>query len=239
MKPAKAKQNIKKVFRVLIIIKNIVLWTVIAFLALVLIVSMYSRLAGKAPSLFGYSLYRVSSGSMQPELMVGDIILVQQCDGATVLEDDIVSYNGTKGEMEGRLVTHRVVKAPYTRDGETWLVTRGDANKSDDPPITADQVTGKLVTKLSFLNWMFDFFATPFGLLTLIGLIILAFFNEIVLLVKSILGIEDLPEESVDQIIERYQKEALEKRLAEEAEKSQDGEQTDPQTEDPQSEESQ
>ncbi len=209
------KEKRQKIFRTIRRIKNIFLGIVIAFLVIVLLMTVYSRATGSTPSLFGYSLLRVSSGSMAPELEIGEVILVQQCDGEAVRQNDIITYKGTSGEMAGRLVTHRVVKEAYENNGETYIVTRGDANQSDDSPIKTSNVEGKLVTKIPFMRAMFDFFTTPWGLLALIGLIILAFFNEIIVFVKALFGIEGKPERSVDEIIEEYQREKLEKERAE------------------------
>ena len=206
MKHGKGKDSFKP-FR---IIKNTVLLLLIVVLTLVLCLSIYSRLSGKAPSLFGYSLFRVSSGSMQPTLDVGDVILVQQCDGKSVENGDVVTYVATTGEMQGKLVTHRVIKSPYMDNGEVYVVTKGDANLNDDPPVSASQIEGKLVIKIGILKYLFDFFITPWGLLTIIALIFLAFFNEILLFVRSAFGIGYKPkyQASVDDIIERVKEEA-------------------------------
>lgn len=206
------KTEKKDRFKVLRIIKNVVLGTLIALLTLVLIMSLISRINGSSPSLFGYSLYRVSSGSMAPELGVGDVILVHSCDGMDVKKDDIVTYVATSGEMSGKLITHRVLKAPYQEGDEHYLITKGDANDYSDDPINVKQIEGKMLTKVGILKYLFDFFVTPWGLLAIIALIILAFSNEIVILVKAIFGIGYQKEESVEEIIERYQKENLEKK---------------------------
>ena len=202
------KTEKKDRFKVLRIIKNVILGTLIAFLTLVLIMSLISRINGSSPALFGYSLYRVSSGSMAPELGVGDVILVHSCDGMDVKKDDIVTYVATSGEMSGKLITHRVVKAPYQEGDGYYLITKGDANNYADDPINVNQIEGKMVAKIGILKYLFDFFVTPWGLLAIIALIILAFSNEIVLLVKAIFGIGfHENESSVEEIIERYQKE--------------------------------
>ena len=207
------KTEKKDRFKVLRIIKNVVLGTLIALLTLVLIMSLISRINGSSPALFGYSLYRVSSGSMAPELGVGDVILVHSCDGKDVKKDDIVTYVATSGEMSGKLITHRVVKAPYQEGSEYFLITKGDANNYADDPINVNQIEGKMVAKIGILKYLFDFFVTPWGLLAIIALIILAFSNEIVLLVKAIFGIGfHENESSVEEIIERYQKENLAKK---------------------------
>ena len=97
--------------------------------------------------------------------------------------------------------------------------TRKSAKSST--PIEVSQVTGVFVSKLAFVKVLFDFFLTPWGLLVLIGLIILAFFNEIINFVKALLGDSDEEQEDIQDIIERVQREAAEKQKKELEEKSQ------------------
>ena len=52
-----------------------------------------------------------------------------------VQEKDIITY-----EQEQVLITHRVIE----KQGET-LVTQGDANNTEDEPITTNEVIGKVV----------------------------------------------------------------------------------------------
>ncbi len=204
-----SKKEGKKGFKTFRIVRNTILGIIIACLTFVIILTMITRLTGGTPSVFGYSLFRVSSGSMEPELEIGDVIVMKSCDGLDVKKGDIVTYESKSGEMAGKLVTHRVVKAPYKYKENYYLVTKGDANIGEDKPIRVNQVKGTLVTKISILSFIYNIFVTPVGLLIIIALIIFAFFNEIVIFVKAILGIgyEDKPKESVDDIIERYQKE--------------------------------
>ena len=220
------KTEKKDRFKVLRIIKNVILGTLIAFFTLVLITSMIARFTGSSPSLFGHSLYRVSSGSMRPELEVGDVILVKNFDGKQAQEKDIVTYVAQSGEMKGLLITHRVIKAPYQHGDEYYVVTKGDANDTADDPVNVSQIQGKMLFKIGILKYLFDFFVTPWGLLAIIALIILAFSNEIVIFVKSIFGIGFEEKTNVEEIIERYQKENM-KKLREEAEKSKESEKSD------------
>ena len=131
----------------------------------------------------------------------------------TVKEGDIVTYNGTSGEMAGKLVTHRVKKPPFLKDGEYYIVTKGDANAFADPDVKVSEVFGIVQNKIPVLTFIYNIFVTPWGLLIIIALIILAFFNEIIIFVKSLLGIGCKEEkgESVEDIIERYKNENAEK----------------------------
>lgn len=210
-------------FKVLRIIKNVILGTLIAFLTLVLITSFIAKVNGNSPSIFGLSLYRVSSGSMEPELKVSDVILAQSCDGGEVKDGDIVTYLATSGELSGKLITHRVIKEPYQENGDTYIVTKGDANEKSDDPVKTSQIQGKMLFKIGVLKYLFDFFVTPWGLLAIIALVILAFSNEIVVLVKAIFGIGyNENKESVDEIIERYQRENQKKQLEEQSKNNTD-----------------
>lgn len=227
MKAAKTPEK-KDRFKALRIIKNIVLGLLIAVLTLVLISSVVSRFSGNTPSVFGFSLFRVSSGSMEPELQIGDVILVQSCDGNEVKKGDVVTYLATSGEMSGKMITHRVVKDPYLNGSEYYVVTKGDANDVDDDPVKTSRIEGKFVFKIGLLKYLFDFFVTPWGLLAIIGLVILAFFNEIVVFVKAIFGIgyETDDKERVEEILERYQRENQSKKISEESESADSEEQS-------------
>lgn len=152
---------------------------------------------------------------MTPELEVGDVIITREFDTTTVKKGDIITYKSESGAMKDKLVTHRVVKGPYKSGKNLYVVTKGDANFSEDDPIKTTQIQSRFLTKVSFLKFIYNIFVTPAGLLIIIGLIIFAFFNEIVLFVKAVLGIgyEDEEKESVDDIIERYKKENKENEL--------------------------
>ena len=203
MKKTEKKHSVFK------IIKNTLFILILTVLVIVIAATTITRMGGNIPSLFGYSMFRVSSGSMTPALEVGDVILIKDCDPMTLKVNDIVTYEGKSGGMKGKIVTHRVIKAPYKKGGEYYIETKGDANILKDDPVNVKTVNGKFVTKVDVLKGLYSFFITPWGLLTIIALIILAFFNEIVNFVKSLLGLGDKGKEpeKVEDIIERYKKE--------------------------------
>ncbi len=221
----KTKNEIKekgKVFRVLGIIKNVVCWTLVSVLAVVVVFALYSRINGNAPSLFGYSILRISSGSMSPELNVGDVILSKNTDDpAEVKVDDVITYKGESGEIDGRHVTHKVIAAPHDDgSGKIVLQTKGIANEIADAEISFDQVESIMVCKLSFIDTLYNMFLSPWGLIIFILLILLIFFDEIVNVVKIISGNSEYDEpEDINEIIDRIQSELKEKQIAELTEK--------------------
>ncbi len=77
--------------------------------------------------LAGYSAYVVTSGSMEPAIAVGSLVVAQGVRSEDVRAGDVVTY-----ALRDRLVTHRVQDI-VARDGHIAFVTRGDANDVADP----------------------------------------------------------------------------------------------------------
>lgn len=200
----KLKKN--KAVRVLLAIKNIICWALIVCLALLIVMMLYTRIKGEVPSVFGYSILRVSSGSMEPELMVGDVILDKNIDDVQSIRiDDIVTYKGS-GETDGLLITHKVIKAPYKADdGTYYLQTKGIANEIPDNEISADRVVSVMVCKIPQLDALYNLFLSPWGLVIFIALIILIFFDELVAFIRALTGNTKSAKDAADinEIIER------------------------------------
>ena len=214
--PEKNRDKIAGVYHVCRAIKNIVCWLLIIALALTVILSMVTRFSGKTPSVFGYTLPRVSTGSMIPTLEIGDVILSRTVsDVSEVKEGDIITFKGG-AQFSNNHVTHRVVVAPYTDDnGKLVLQTKGDNNNAVDPVIRADSVESVFLNKVGILTKMYEIFLSPWGLIIFIALLLLVFFDELINVVRIATGNDIEEEESVDEIIERIQREDREKQLEE------------------------
>lgn len=199
-----------KVFRIIKLIKNIICWTLIAVLVFTLVVFFMSRINGSTPSVFGYSIFRVSSGSMEPELMVGDIILDKTVDNPEDLKvGDVITFKSSDyGDL---LVTHKVIKAPYEENGKLMLQTKGIANEVEDKPISVDNVKGIMICKVDYLDTVYNVFLSPWGLLILIALIVIIFFDEIITIVKILTNNDKSVKEAddINEIIDRLQAEKL------------------------------
>lgn len=210
------KERIKTILR---IAKNIICWGMLILLVGIVVVFLTTRINGGTPSMFGFSIYRVSSGSMEPELSVGDVILDKKVDDVSTLKvGDVITYEGS-GSTEGMMITHKVIVEPHTdENGATVLQTQGIANEIPDEPITADKVQSIMICKIPYLDTMYNLFLSPWGLLIFVALLILIFIDEVINLVRILTGnIPDEDEEDINTIIERIQREELQKKLDEKA----------------------
>lgn len=148
------------------------------------IILVFTRIQGKTPQIFGYQILRISSGSMSPELEVGDIILSKRVKDVTSLEvGDVITYNGEFGSYAGKSITHKVITEPYEVNGTIYLQTKGVANNYIDPEISESQVVGKMICVIPFLGAVYGFFMTKWGLAVVLVCLGLLFINEIISLI--------------------------------------------------------
>lgn len=229
----KKTAKLKKSLHVARIVKNIVCWTLIAILTVAVVVFMLTKVSGGSPTLFGFSLHRIITGSMEPELMIGDVILSKEIkDPSDIGIGNIITFQGD-ARFDNQKVTHRVLVAPYDDGkGNLVLVTKGDANKNDDGVINYTDVESKYLSKLDFLRVLYNFFFSTGGFLVFIFLLLLIFFDEIVNIIKLTIGAaKEEDTESFQEIVERVKREQLEemkkKRAAEKEKEAKQNEASD------------
>lgn len=132
---------------------------------------------------FGYSLFRVVTGSMEPTLPVNTLIACKSTPIEEIRVGDIVVFRSQELEAE-RIITHRVVSVVSGESGAPLLETRGDANPvADRKLVGAYNLIGKVVWNanqesggfnvIGFLGSGYGFIACiVFPLLVLGGLIL-------------------------------------------------------------------
>lgn len=143
-------------------LKSVIRISVLVLLAVLIGVSIYSinasMLGGNAlPMPFGFGMTVVLSGSMEPELSVDDLLIVTPSDTYEV--GDVVVY-----QTQRTAVVHRIVSI----NGDK-IITRGDANNTDDDPIAKENIKGKVIFAIPFIGLIVNLIKTPFGTILLLG----------------------------------------------------------------------
>ncbi len=143
--------------------KSIIRITLLVLLAALIGLSIYSinarMLGGNAmPMPFGFGMTVVLSGSMEPELSVDDLLIVVAAD--TYEMGDVVVF-----QTQRTAVVHRIVSI----NGDE-IITRGDANSSDDEPITLQNIKGRVVCAIPLVGYVVHLIKTPVGTILLLGL---------------------------------------------------------------------
>lgn len=166
-------------------ILSILSFVFLGIMVITVIFFFVQRVTGGNTTIFGYSVYRVSSGSMEPELSVGDVILTEKVDAKSLQIGDIITYNGMEGSYAGKVITHRVEDIEEV-NGQFLFTTKGDANPEIDPIVYEAQILGKMAFKVPIIGVLYSFFITPYGLVAVLLIILLAFSNEFIILFRLV-----------------------------------------------------
>ena len=113
--------------------------------ALIMIQAVKSR--GETPQILGFYLFSVESGSMEPTLNVGSIIVCHTVIYTEKLvKNDIVTFKTRNGSV----VTHRIIGVRTDENGKVSYQTKGDnpINSPDEEILTPDRVIAVFVLKI-------------------------------------------------------------------------------------------
>ena len=107
--------------------------TVVLIIAICLCLFAFVQVINKGyVSFFGYSLFKVTTGSMEPTIPVGALLITKDEPISSIEINDVVSFFSKEAYMKDRIITHRVVAGEKSATGQVMLITRGDANSSTD-----------------------------------------------------------------------------------------------------------
>lgn len=130
----------KKVSSIISGIVGIVLCIIfvpIIIINLILIIGSYKN-QEEIPGVLGYKPVIVLSGSMEPAIHTGDLILLHKADASQLKEGDVICYL-----VSGKAITHRIVEIKGEENGQVSYITQGDANNAaDQQPVAEDQIQG-------------------------------------------------------------------------------------------------
>lgn len=135
--------------------------------------------AGQVPQVLGYSVFRVMTGSMEPEIREDSLLVVQKTPPEDIAPGDVISFFSPDPMLEGAVNTHRVVRIEK-ENGRIQFITKGDANVIEDTyPVDASALVGKAAFKSYWLGKTVSLLANPlvFGIIILLPLLIILLMN--------------------------------------------------------------
>jgi signal peptidase len=113
----------------------------------------------------GYEVLIVQSGSMEPVIWTGSVVVVRAQERYGV--GDIITFN--TGGADQIPTTHRII-ADTLQTGQLAYQTQGDANDAPDPqPVSGAAVRGRVIFTIPALGYLLDFARQPIGFALLIG----------------------------------------------------------------------
>lgn len=149
----------KKALKIIGSIFKIAIWILVILIVMVILVQ---KLSNNKLTLANYSMYTVVTKSMVPKYDVGDMLLAKKVDPNSLKIGDDIVYLGKEDTFEGKIVTHQIIDIEDINGVRTFH-TKGLANIVEDPPITSDQIYGKIQTKLTILSFLGRITSNQYG----------------------------------------------------------------------------
>lgn len=137
---------------------SLVVWTVASLYVVLLVLTAIPQFS--IPQL-SHTAYVITSGSMEPTIMTGDLIFVKPQSNYGV--GDIITYQTPRQPV----ITHRIIAQDTTANSFT---TKGDNNEDQDTePVLQNAVKGLFQFKIPFAGYLLVYGKSPLGLALLIG----------------------------------------------------------------------
>lgn len=134
---------------------------------LTLIIKSYTR-QDQVPTVFGVAPLIVQSGSMEPFIMVDDLIFTKEIDPSEIKNQDVIAFQ-PMGETT--VVTHRVIGIDQDEDGKRLFITKGDYNNAaDEERVQQRQVVGVYFYRLEGAGKVAMFLQQPVGMVLFVAI---------------------------------------------------------------------
>lgn len=128
------------------------------------------------PKVFGYQVYTVISGSMEPAIPIGSLVYIREVEPEEVQEGDVIAFYSASDN--GAIIIHRVEKNQVV-SGQ--FITKGDANEEKDPlPISYERFIGEVRTSIPVLGKILSMMVTVQGKLFAGGMVVVATILQVI-----------------------------------------------------------
>lgn len=106
----------------------------------------------------------VQSGSMEPFIHTGSIVVIQPADSYAV--GDVITFGeDTRVQVP---TTHRIIRS-REESGVTYFTTKGDANEDADAKETPrSEVIGRMLFTVPYVGYLIDFSKKPIGFISMV-----------------------------------------------------------------------
>lgn len=136
-------------------------WAALAFCATLLA-------AAALPNAIGMRSFTVMSGSMEPAIHTGDVVVDRRIAPLDARPGDVITFSDPSGRR--RLITHRV-RSIHARGSLVEVVTKGDANNTIERwTVPASGRIGRVELRVWKLGYPLVYMHSRYGLIALVAL---------------------------------------------------------------------
>ena len=170
----KQKRNTKNIIKIVLII----LYQVLVVMALILtMVIILQKVTNSNGSIGGYKIFRVITGSMEPEYEVGEVVISKEVDPKEIQVGDDIVYLGKIGEYAGKIIMHNVIEIDTNENGKLSFHAKGlQSNSVEDPQISEEQVYGVVKYKSTMLTILYNLATNIYSIFFIVIILVLNVF---------------------------------------------------------------
>lgn len=170
----KRKSNPKKIIKIVLII----LYQILVIMALILTaVIVLQRVTNSNGSIGGYKIFRVITGSMEPEYEVGQVVISKEVKPKDIQMGDDIVYLGRNGEYAGKIIMHSVVGIDTEENGDLIFHAKGLHSSSvEDPHIEEEQIYGVVKYKSTLLTILYNLATNIYSVFIIVIILVLNVF---------------------------------------------------------------
>ena len=136
--------------------KKAVEYLLIIVMVMLVIAAVFTYIAPH----FGWRVDAVLSGSMEPQVMTGSLVVTRPVEPEAIAVGDIITFR--QAAAAETLITHRVTG--IGQSSFLYFETKGDANDKPDPfTVPARNMVGKVCFHAPYWGYATEFLKTPVG----------------------------------------------------------------------------
>lgn len=149
-------------------IKDIIEYTIVF---LVIIVNVFLIIKSvknpnKTPDFFGKKAFVIVSGSMIPEIEIGDIVIINDTQDVNI--NDIIAFR-----RDSNIIVHRIINKMEV-NGKTMYQTKGDNNNIPDTELVdVSDIEGIYINKIPYIGKLLMFLYNNLAIVVVIIVVIL------------------------------------------------------------------
>lgn len=217
------KSNIAK--KIIKIVLTILYQILIIMCVILTIIIVFQKITNSNRSIGGYRIFRVITGSMEPEYDIGQVVISKEVDVKNIKIGDDIVYLGKYGEYNGKIIMHSVVAIDKDENGNLNFHAKGlHSSSMEDPQIKPNQIYGVVKFKSKILTILYELATSIYSSFIIITVLVLNVFLSFKLTSKS--RVQQL-EEHYEEQDDEYSEEEIENEIEEEIENTEDDEELD------------
>lgn len=149
-------------------------YQILVFICLILtIIIVLQKVTNSNRTILGYRIFRVVSGSMEPEYDIGEVIICKETNPEDIKVGDDIVYLGESGDYSGKIIMHEVNKIDRDENNNLNFHAKGLHSASvEDPKIKSSQIFGIVKFKSDILTALYTLAMIPYSAFIIIVILV-------------------------------------------------------------------